>query len=206
MKRYTCVLTLIAAALAALVLPSTALAVENYHFRGKTAWGNSYSIDATGCISTSVYFFATEDRFQDPPGPPADSAAASIGIFQWNECTYETLTCLYASVALPNDAFSLANNLASATLNTTLQAYNCSTGDTQPVSVAITWTGEGDVFRGNSHSSYHYPGYRVSYRSNGQSRSATPSGSVTFGGTTLALENGFGYLSIANSGEVYNYN
>jgi hypothetical protein len=100
----------------------------------------------------------------------------------------------------------MAGNLSSATLNTTFEAFSCLSGSAQPVSVALTWTGEGDISRGTTHTSYSYGSYRYSYRSNGQSRYAPISGTVTFGGTTLNLESsfyGYGFLSIANSGTIY---
>ncbi|HKH43820.1 MAG TPA: hypothetical protein VKM72_04065 [Thermoanaerobaculia bacterium] len=207
MKRYTCVFALLAALLATLALPSAALA-ETSHFRGKTAYGDFYSFDPTGCISTSVYIFATESRSQvSPGGGSADGTAASISIYQYNDCTYEEVACLYGSISPSNSEFNIAGNLASATLNATFEAYNCLTGAAQPVSAAMTWTGEGDVSRGSYHNSYSFGGYRYSYRSSGQSRFATLSGSVTFGGTTLNLENdyySYGALSVSSGGTIYN--
>jgi len=205
MKRYTCVFSLLAALLTTLALPSTALA-ETSHFRGKTAGGDFYSFDEASCISTSIYTFATESRSQVSGGGSTDGTSASISIYQWNDCTYEEVTCLYGSISPSNSEFNMAGNLASATLNATFQTYDCLTGATQPVSAAITWTGEGDISRGHSNSSYSYGGYRTSYRSNGQSRYATLGGSVTFGGTTLNLGNAYysyGYLSNANGGTIY---
>jgi hypothetical protein len=207
MKRYTCVFALLAAVLTTLALPSTVLA-ETSHFRGKTANGDFYSFDPASCISTSVYTFATESRSQvSPGGGSTDGTSASISIYQYNDCTYEEVTCLYGAISPSSSEFNMAGNLASATLNATFEAYNCLTGATQPVSVAITWTGEGDVSRGNYHSSYSFGGYRSSYRSSGQFRYATLSGSVTFGGTTLNLENdyySYGSLSVSSGGTVYN--
>ena len=189
MKRYTCVLTLLAAVLTTLALPSTALAVTS-HFHGRTANGDFYSYDPASCISTSAYVFATESRSQVSGGAGSEGgASASISIYQYNECTYEDVTCLYGSISPTNSELNMAGNLASATLNATFEAFSCFTGATQPVSVAITWTGEGDVIRGMSHYSYNYSGYRYSYRSNGQSRYAPISGTMTFGGTTLNVEN-----------------
>lgn len=206
MKRYTCVFTLLAAVLSSFVLPSTVRA-ETSHFRGKTAYGDFYSADPTGCISTSVYTFATESRSQVSAGGGSTSGtSASISIYQYNGCTDEELSCLYGSFSPSSSEFDMAGNLASATLNATFEVFDCLTGATQPLSVAITWTSAGDVARGTSHYSYSYGGDRYSYRSSGQSRYATLSGSVTFGGTTLSLENGYysyGSLSISNGGTIF---
>jgi hypothetical protein len=204
MKRFTCVLTLLAAVLAVLVLPSTALAADVYHFRGKTAAMEFYSLDPTGCITTSVTVFATESRYQNPPGSPTSGSVGDVSIYQWNSCTYEDLICATGTFALPDGAFNMAGNLASASLNATGEAYDYCSGTTRPITVAVTWTGDGEVIRGNSHSSYHYPGSHVSYRSSGQTSDATGGGSLTLGGAPLPLENGFGYLSNATTGTIYN--
>ena len=205
MKKTTCFLTLLAAVLAVLVLPSTARAADVYHFRGKTAVAEFYSLDPTGCITTSVTVFATESRYQNPPGSPTSGAAAEVTSYQLNSCTWESLVCGSASFPLPAGAFDIAGNLASASLNATADVYDFCGDTTQPVTLAITWTGEGEVSRGNSRSSYHSPGVHVSYRSSGQNRDAGASGSLTFGGTPLPLENGSGYLANSTSGTVSNY-
>jgi hypothetical protein len=205
MKRNTCALTLLAAVLAVLVVPSTARAADVSHFRGKAAWMDFYSFDPSGCIITSVSVFATESRFQDPPGSPTSNAWADVSISEWNTCTYEDLVCAYTSFQLPAGAFTMAGGLNSASLNATTEAYDYCTGASLPISLAVNWTGDGQVIRGNSHTSYHYPGFQVSYRSNGQSCGATGSGSVTYGSTTVALTDGFGSLSNSNSGSIYIY-
>jgi len=205
MKRYTCVLTLLAIVLTSLALPAIAGAAESYRFRGKTAYANLDTIDPTGCIVSSLNVFASEERFQDAPGAPTASAAAYVSIFQWNNCTFQTVTCTYGSVPLPDGAFDMKGNIASATLTTTIAGYDCFSGDPRSVSIAVHWSGEGDVFHANSHSSYHSPGYLISFRSNGQRRDALPSGSVTFDGTTLSFENGntYGSLDVVANGSIY---
>lgn len=204
MKKSACVVMLCAAVLA-LSLPSAALAADVSHFRGKSAVTDFYSFDPNTCITVSGYIFASENRYQDPPGPATPTASASVSFYQWNECTYETLACVSGSVTLP-DGFQVNGNLGSATLNTTIAGYDCLTGEPASVSVAVTWTGDGEATQNRYHSQYSYPGYRAMYRFNGQTRNATVSGSVTFGGTTSALENSYGYLAVANSGTFYSYN
>jgi hypothetical protein len=205
MKRNTCALTLLAAVLAVPVLPATARA-EISHFRGETASLNSYSYDATGCISTSVYVFATESREHSQPGSSTSGASASFSLYQYNECTGVELACVSGAVALPNGAFDVSGNLASATLNTTIEAYDYCNDTTSPVDIALTWTGDGQVFQGRVHQTFHYPDYRQTFRSQGKSSNATVSGSVTFEGTSVPLENGYAYLSNVNSGTIFKSN
>lgn len=203
MKRYPCALVLLATAVMALTLPSTALAADVYHFRGKTAWAELYSFDPAGCISTSVWLFVAENRYQAAPGAPTNSAWVDLSIYQWNYCTYE-FSCSYGSAALPDGAFRATGNLASATLNTTINVEDCFTGPARAVPVALTWTGEGEVTQTHSNTSYHFPGYRYRNRSNGQSRNAQVSGSVTVDGVNLAADaSAYGYLTANSGGTVF---
>jgi hypothetical protein len=200
MKRYTCVL--LVAAIVALSLPAAALAADAYHFRGKNAWADFYSYDVASCTGTSVWVSAYESRYKSGPGPGTETAWADISIYSWNDCTYEQ-TCAYGNVQLANGAFQVSGHLASATLNTTVELFDCSTGLPETVPVAITWTGEGEVSSAKSHNSYHYPGYRYTSRSQGQSRYAPASGSVTVDGVNLiAGAEGYGSLSSSTNGSV----
>jgi len=205
MRKNTCALTLLAAALTMSVLPAAARA-EVSHFRGETAWLNTYSYDATSCISSSMYVFATESRANGQPGPSTGGASASFSLYRYNECTGQDVTCASGTVALPNGAFDVSGNLASATLDTTLEIYDYCNNTTHPVTLDLTWTGDGQVFQGRVHQSFHYPDYRETYRSHGKSSYAAVSGSLTFDGTSLSLGDGYGYMSVVNSGTITNSN
>jgi hypothetical protein len=197
---------MLCAAVLPLSLPSAAQAIEIYQTRGKTAVVEFYSFDPATCISTSGYIFATESRTRVAPGSPTSLATATVNFFQSNECTWEALTCVIGSVPLEEGDFQVIGNLGSATLNATVEGYDCLTGNTGTVGVAINWTGEGDMNQGHSQSSYSYQGFRSRYSFNGQSRAATVNGTFTYGGTTAALENTYGYLSVASGGTFYKYN
>jgi hypothetical protein len=205
MKRSTCALPLLAAVVAVLVLPSIALAADVYHFRGKTASAEFFSVDPTGCISTSVTVYANESRSLNQQGPSVSSAWADVSIYQFDSCTWTDLICAYGSAALPAGSLNVANNLASGSLQATLETYDYCNGTSQPATFAVNWTGVGEAVRGRQSYSYHYPGYHTSYHQNGLSSNATATGSLTFGGTAVPLENGNGYLSSASSGSVYSY-
>lgn len=203
MKRYTCALSLLAAVVVAFALPSTAFAADIYHFRGANASAEFYSYDPATCMTTSVWVYVGESRSKTSPGPMTGIAWVDLSIYHYNYCTYET-SCLYGSAALPDEAFRMIGNFASATLNTTVEVVECYTGAPQAVPVALTWTGEGDVAQVNNHTSYHFPGYRYTYRQHGQSRSAQVSGSVTVGGMNFTKgASAYGYLSSSNTGTVF---
>jgi hypothetical protein len=202
MKRFTCALTLLAAVLALLVLPSTAQAAEISFFRGKTAVVEFYSTDPTGCLVTSVTVFAYENRYFSPPAPHDNNAGADVTIHLFNTCTWEQMACGAGSFDLPDGAFNFNGFLASATLNATGKVHDFCTGTDRPITVALTWTGEGEIVSGRSHSSTHSPGYHVSYRQSGQQRDATVAGSMTLEGTPLSLGTGLGYFTKTNNGTI----
>ena len=205
MKRSTCALMLCAAVLAISLSSTASAAVDISHFRGEGGVIQFDSFDPATCISTSGYIFATESRSQSDPGSPDAVTTASISLFQSNNCTYEALACVSGTVVLPDGAFEIAGHLGSATLNTTIEGYDCLTGNPESVSVAVAWIGEGEVTHGHNQSSYSYPGGRTVYRFNGQTRNAVASGSITYRGTTIALENTYSYLSAGTSGTLYKY-
>lgn len=202
MKRSTCALTLLAAVLAVLVLHSTAQAAEISFFRGKTAVVEFYSTDQTGCLVTSVTVYASENRYFSPQAPLENNAWADVTIHLFNSCTWEQTACGAGSFDLPDGAFNVAGPLASATLSATGEVHDGCTGTDRPITLALTWTGEGEIAAGRSHSSMHSSGYHVSYRQSGQQRDATVAGGMTLDGMPLSLGNGMGYLSKANNGTI----
>lgn len=202
MKRFTCALTLLAAVLTVLVLPSKAQGAETISFRGTTAVVEFYSTDPTGCIITSVTAFANESRGAITPAPQETNAWVDVTIYLFNICTWEQMACGAGSLDLADGAFNLAGHLASATLSATGEVYDSCTGTDRPVTVALTWTGEGDIVSGRSHFSTHAPSYHVSYRQRGQYRDATAVGSMTLDGLPLSLGTGLGYLTKTSSGTI----
>jgi hypothetical protein len=200
MKRCTWSLTLLVTVLATFLLPSSAIAVKS------RIWGNmasgDYSVtDPAGCITTSGFVSAIEHMSQDRPGSRTENSEAVVGIFQWNTCTSELLTCTYGSAPIPDDAFSMHGHLASATLNILVEAFDCRSGDTRIVSVEVNWNGEGDVSRQNVTSNLRYPGYYIVSRASSVSRDASLSGSLTFEGSTIALDGiAYGSLNVVSTG------
>lgn len=200
MRRSVC--ALLAATVVMLALPSTVLAADVYHFRGKTASASFYTFDAASCIRTSVALNVYESRIKSAPGAGTETAWADVIIYHWNNCTSEE-SCSYGGANLSDGDFQVRGNLASATLNTEIELFDCFTGVPQTVPFAITWTGVGEVESGRSHSSYHYPGYRYTSHSDGQSRYAAVSGSITIDGVNLiAGAESNGSLTSSRSGSV----
>jgi hypothetical protein len=201
MKRFTC--ALIVLALAVLVLPVAAQAVEISFFRGKTASVEFYATDPAGCFVTSITVFASDNRYSSPPAPSDTEAWADVTIHLFNGCTGEQSACGAGSFALPDGAFNVAGNLASATLNAAGEIHDFCTGTDRPITLALTWTGVGDLGAGRSHYSMHSSGYHAVYRQSGQQREATIDGGMTLDGTPLLLDNGSGYLTKTSNGTIF---
>ena len=56
--------------------------------------------------------------------------------------------------------------------------------------------------RSHNNGGYTYPGYRIHYRTLGESRDASGQGSLTIGDTTTAFQDGIGYLNLVNNGTI----
>jgi type 1 fimbria pilin len=198
MKRYTCVLALLF--VAALAFPSTTFA-EVQRFRGKVAAMEFYSTDPTGCIGTSLYVVAVENQLQEQ-GPRTTQGSFSLYFSQFDNCTFQTVSCGTAFGEVPDGALSTSRNLESATLNVPIQIQDCYSGAYQSGTVSLTWTGITDLSRSNNNGNYTYPGFRIHYRTHGESREASGTGTLTIGGTTTAFQDGVGYLSLVDSGTI----
>ncbi|MGH7801168.1 MAG: hypothetical protein ACREOW_11180 [Thermodesulfobacteriota bacterium] len=207
-------------ALAVLTIPINAQAADTFHFRGESADAHFFSVNppacdcnvsagngkhsTPACIFTDAFVFATDNKFQSPPGPGESSSFASFFIFQF-DCTFTTLLVAdcFSSTPLAAQDFQVGQTLESATLNTTLECFNFLSGTLFNVNVDLLWMGTGDLFRGNSHSHSSIPGCTFNSRFNGTFRPAEASGTV-FDGITNFTPNpsDFAGISSAKSGDV----
>ena len=202
MRKRLLVALVLALILVALPVVS-ALAGNIFHFSGQSADAFFSSTDPSGCIGTFVAAFATDGRFQSPPGPGSTSSGAFVGIAQFNFCTGVLLMDAFGSASLADPDFQVSRDLTSATLNTTLLVVDSVSGSTFSVDVDLTWTGTSALSRSNSHFHFQSPGFIVNGHFNGASRFAEASGSVTIGATNFTPgPSDFAQISSAKSGEV----
>lgn len=173
-----------ALSLAHFALPTTARAGDIFHLRGETA--QAFFTRTEGCIVTSVFLAATQGRFQSPPGPGNSQSNAFAGISQYNTCTTTPVMSAFGSRPLPTGAFEVTGRLESATLNTVIRMQNFPSGTTLDLSVALTWTGSGELSHGTNHSHLNSPGLNINNHSSGFSRPAVASGTVSDGSTNHA--------------------
>jgi hypothetical protein len=183
-------------------LPAMAATTDSYQFRGQNAYADFYQSDE--CSSSSVSVFAAENVSKSAPGAPTAQKDAHIyySTSNWCKGTYS-----YGHGTAANVDFQATNQLNSASLKGTFTVSEYSPeatdGTTKTVDVALTWTGDGETFRGSSHSHYQWMGGISNYRSVGSSRNAKVSGNVTMDGKNLISNmSGFAQLSSSNSGSM----
>jgi hypothetical protein len=172
-------------ALMVLALPKIALAGDSYNFKGSTANAFFSRVDASGCVFTDVFVFATATRLHDPPGPGADAPFAQVNIFQYDWCTGTELMSAFGSGSPAAGDFQVSRQLSSATLNTSLQVFDFISGNTLNVTLAVNWTSTGDPVAVKERFHFRAPGHIESFRFNGTFRPAEASGSVSDGVTNL---------------------
>ncbi len=177
--------TIVGITLGLVVVAGPAWAGDTYRFKGKSAEAYFFSTDPSGCVSTDVYVFASDDASvsHDPPGPPNSSSGsvAYAGIFQYDYCQYTYLyaDCYNSAPLAASDFVVTGRNLDSATLNTTLQCYDYYSGGSFDAPIALVWTAVGDPQSSSYSSHYRTAGFIVHDRFTGTYRNAEASGSVS---------------------------
>ncbi|HAX88884.1 MAG TPA: hypothetical protein DCY91_22135 [Cyanobacteria bacterium UBA11370] len=180
-------------------LPAVAVTTNKFMVKGQTAYADFYQQNDE-CTYSSVGIFASDNVSKSGPGAPTPQKGANVYYSTYNWCTGEGS---YSDGFASDVTFTSDNGLKSATLNGTVTLTDYSSGATKTVNVALTWTGTGDTYRGNSHSRYQGPGFASSYRYNGSYRDAQVSGSVTMDGKNLISNlSSYASLSSSNSGSV----
>jgi hypothetical protein len=194
--------TAIGAALALIGLTVPAFAADTYKYQFKGDNSFAYFSEFNDCGSTSVEVSVFDSITKDGAGAPTTQKQANIYFSSYNYCTGK-YSFSYGSVNKPDFTLTGGGALQSATLKTTI-VLNDASGTKQNADVNLTWTGVGDISRGNSHSHYQGPGYMSNYRSNGSWRDAKATGSITVDKTNIIanLPNSYANLTKSNSGSL----
>lgn len=186
MKTTIKLLVVLALAFATFSQHTTASAGDIFKFKGQGA--QAYFSSTDGCVTTDVFVFANDGKFQSPPGPGSPSSGTFLAISQYDWCNDELLLAADGFADLAAGDFEVSRQLSSATLNATVTMYNYLTDSTFDVFVDLTWTGSGPLFRQMSNSHFQFPGCKINERFRGTFRSAVASGSVSDGWTNFAPE------------------
>lgn len=188
-----------------LLLPAAARAKAfQLHSNGPTAVAAFYSFSE--CLLSEVWFSVSEVRVREVPTHSELGVYLILFIFEYDTCTSEEDPVLisenYYFGPIPADAFSTQGNLRSASLQVTVDAYNGFAGELEPVTLDMTWTGEGKVIRRHSHGHQKYPGFQQIFHTYGTERSAIAAGSVLVKGRELLTDTRLqgAYLSVRKYG------
>jgi len=174
----------LALALALAAGPSHALVHDSSHFKGLSAFALWETTDATGCIVTDALAAPVENRLKGAGG--SGGPAVTVGFFVYDQCRFLELVAAEAFVDLGAGEFRANDSLTSATLDTTVQLFDSVSSTTMPVTLALSWSGVGDVFRDNARQSLRFGGSSYVSRESGSSREAAASGTFLVGTTNYA--------------------
>jgi hypothetical protein len=167
--------------------PSRAAAAHDItYFHGLSATAEWLAIDATGCIVSSAFVLVADNHTNDADA--TDGPFAEVGVFVVDECHFTQILAAQTAVALGAGDFRANNSLNAATLNVTVQLYDEVSSTTVPVTLALSWSGIGDVRRESSYLHTRGVGSSLRFRSRGSQREATVTGTFLVGTTNYAAE------------------
>lgn len=198
--------------IASLIYSTTSRAVNIVHFSSNSVDASFFTVDPSPCdcsviptpkcIFTDVFVSASDNTIQTPPGKGGVSQIlADFEIIQF-DCAIQLLS---ANCQLANPDFQVGKKLDSATLNATLECFDFVSNSTFNVSASLTWTATGDRVRQSSSNRLQFPGPSCNIHSNsdGSSRGAQASGTVSVGTTNFTPNpTDFADISSGKSGEV----
>jgi hypothetical protein len=173
-----------------------------FNFKGPSTLAAFTTLD--GCIQTDVFVLGSDSVSQDGPGRPTSFSYASVTVSQVDVCSGSQLLYAYGSAApLAGPNFQVSSKLDSAALNATATLFDEVSGTNFDVEVSLNWSGSGARSRTSNNSRFHSAGCNINTRSNGTSRYAQATGSVTDGVTNFTPQASYdGYIASVKSGYV----
>lgn len=173
---------------------------DNSYFQGLSATAEWLDVDATGCIVTNAFVLAADNHTNDVNA--TDGPFAEVAVVVFDQCHFTQIMDAVTAVTLGNGDFRINNSLNSATLSLTVQLYDYVSSTTVPVTLALSWSGVGDVRRETSFVLSRNGSSSSRFRSSGSEREATVTGTFLAGTTNYAAEPAeFADLRSLNSGQ-----
>jgi hypothetical protein len=139
-----------------------------------------FSIDPTGCITTSTAVLASE-QVTRTNGTRETSEVMFIDVSQNNICTDTALISASGQAPLPEGAFDVQGNLGSATLDSTITMVNNITDQPIELEVHLVWTGTSTILSQSGHYKFSFESCHLQTISDEDFRFATATGTVTDG-------------------------
>ena len=187
MKTTVQLFSILILALAALGQYSTAKTGGGGAFKFKGLSTDTFfsSTDPTGCITTDVSMFASEQIVRNQPGQGTGSSGLTLFIYQYNACTNEQLLASSGFAPLSNTALQISGNLDSAILNATASLFDEVSGSSFDVTLALAWRATSSLGHQMAQLQYSLGGCKTKTHSEGAFRFAEATGSMTMGQINL---------------------
>lgn len=169
-----------------LALPAGA---EMLHMQGEVARAAFYSVDASGCVFTSVVVEAAPGLSQGSGGGGTKDRAALV-ILKWSECggpREELFSGVSVVPALPDGALETQGHLVAASLNYSFEIVDDVGGGVWTVPVSLTWQADGEIERSKTRLEMHSPSFNLRRWTVGTRRNAAVTGSILLDGQELAV-------------------
>jgi hypothetical protein len=198
-------LTLLAS-ISTLLTASPAMAAEtiNQQARGTFIYATFEFPDPSTCTTVYGAIYGNFDVSVQTGDSAQVGSTVEATYIVYDNCSNTYLHIASGAVQLPGSSgFHLRPSLTSATVNATFTLTDSVTGESFPVSVDVTLTGVGSTTAQMIIDHAVGPDYVINGRYIGRFRSASPSGTITYGTTTYNLGQAsyvFSYLGVANSG------
>ena len=156
------------------------LATDRYKLQGLGVSAFFSDLDPTGCITTSTSIIVSQQLTQSE-GTRDVTEVMFMNISQDNICTNTPLISVSADVPLPEGAFDIQGNLASATLDTTVTVINNITDSSIELEIHLDWTATSTVLSSSGHNKFRFGSCHTQLRFDEKIRFATASGTVSDG-------------------------
>jgi hypothetical protein len=157
------------------------------NYKGPSAIASFSNI--SDCTLTEVFVIASQFEQRDAQGPATSGSFASVTVSQFDLCADTLVLYAYGTASpLASGALQVSKKLDEAQLNTIVPVFDEISGRSFDLNVDLRWRATGPLSRQQTITHFHTPGCRVNSHSQGISRPAEASGTVSDGTTDFTPE------------------
>ncbi|HEY9288785.1 MAG TPA: hypothetical protein VIT43_12270 [Candidatus Dormibacteraeota bacterium] len=157
-------------------------------FAGRFSGQNADAAWSTvsGSIETDVSVDASDQSAQQVGSGSIQSGMVFVAITKTDLSACVQTEAAFGFASVPESAYTINPGLRSATLTTSIPMVDYISGNSGNVSLGLTWTGTGDIYRESGRFTYHSGGFIATKWFDGMRRGATVSGILSDGTTNYA--------------------
>ena len=139
-----------------------------------------FSFSNDSCMYGGASIFANNGTTHNTDTGHSSASAVTVFVFAADYCTGQVLVDAYGTADLGSDQLVVDNRLATATLRATVPVFDYNSQGVVEVTIDLTWSATSGPSSSKVNSQQTYPdGSKMMYRSQGTSRSASASGTVS---------------------------